>query len=209
MMLIVYSQSRSFEEHIKAVVDTEVRFRSALSPPIAGSGNVYLVHAPSFTKQLPSWLENIKGNEVAIGVAADMPRVEELLKYTDTGVKAYFNSYMAAPHYAQLIRLLSNGQSWYPPELLSRAFDIARSAISQSPDTELLDKLTNRERQIAIAVAGGSSNRQVASELSITERTVKAHLTSIFKKLHVKDRVALVIYMNKYNPLRPDTRLTG
>jgi DNA-binding NarL/FixJ family response regulator len=209
MELVVYSQSRSFEKHIKEVFDGEVTFRASLSPPVAGSGNVYLVHAPSFTKNLPIWLTAAKDKEVVIGVASDIPGVEDLLTYTEMGVKGYFNSYMAVHHYAQMLRLLSNGQSWYPPALISQAFDIARSTINQSPDTNLLANLTKRERQIAIAVAGGSANRQVASELSITERTVKAHLTQIFKKLNVKDRVALVIYLNRYNPIKSDTRITG
>lgn len=209
MVLIVYSQSRSFEKHIKEVFDGEVIFRTTLSPPIAGTGNVYLVHAQSFTKNLPTWLAAAKDKEVVIGVASDVPGVEDLLTYTEMGVKGYFNSYMAVHHYAQLFRLLSNGQSWYPPALITQAFGIARSAINQSPDASLLENMTKRERQIAIAVAKGSTNRQVASDFSIAERTVKAHLTKIFKKLNVKDRVALVIYLNQYNSPKSATRISG
>lgn len=205
MVLVVYSQSRSFEKHIKAIVDSEVTFRSTLSPPVAGPGNVYLVHAASFTKNLPVWLTAAKDKGLVIGVAADIPKIEDFLRFTEIGVKGYFNSYMAEQHYAQMLRLLSNGQSWYPPALITQAFDIARSAINRSPDTNLLEDLTKREREVAIAVAEGSTNKQVASDLSIQERTVKAHLTKIFKKLSVKDRVALIIYLNQYSPLKTNT----
>ena len=194
-MLVIYSQSRSFEAHIKKVIDSEIIFRSTLTPAIAGSDNVYLVHAASFTKKLGTWLNANKDKNAVIAIAADIPQVTELLSYTDAGVRGYFNSYMASVHYDQLLRLLSSEHSWFPPELLTEALDIARSAIAQSPDKGLFENLTKREREIALAVAEGSSNKQVATDFSIKESTVKAHLTKIFKKLQVKDRVALVIYL--------------
>ena len=125
-----------------------------------------------------------------------------MLNYTQLGVRAYFNSYMSAPHYAQMLRLLDNGQSWYPPLLVSEAFDLARSAIVKTPVVNPLSELTKREREVALAVAEGKTNKLVANSCNIAERTVKAHLTQIFKKLQVKDRVALVIYLNQFDSLK-------
>ena len=56
-----------------------------------------------------------------------------------------------------------------------------------------LTQLTARELSVAEMVASGSNNREIASDLEITERTVKAHLTAIFEKLGVRDRVQLAI----------------
>jgi DNA-binding NarL/FixJ family response regulator len=58
-----------------------------------------------------------------------------------------------------------------------------------------LDELTKRERQVAKAVADGLSNREIAARLSISERTVKARLTSVFQKLNVRDRVQLALLL--------------
>ena len=58
-----------------------------------------------------------------------------------------------------------------------------------------LDELTKRERQVALAVADGLSNREIAERLSISERTVKARLTSVFQKLEVRDRVQLALLL--------------
>jgi DNA-binding CsgD family transcriptional regulator len=55
-------------------------------------------------------------------------------------------------------------------------------------------RLTARERQIVALIAVGSSNKQIASHLGITERTVKGHLTSIFKKLDLSNRLQLAIH---------------
>lgn len=193
-MLVVYSRSRSFEDHINTVVDSEVSCRSVLSPAVASSGNVYLVHAESFSHELSPWLETTCKRGVVIAIADDNPKIENMLTYTEAGVHGYFNAYMANPHYAQMIRLLANGQSWFPPSLLSQAFDLARSAI---PNVIHLDNLTIREREIALAVAKGKNNKLIADECNITERTVKSHLTHIFKKLDIKDRVSLVVYLNQ------------
>ena len=62
---------------------------------------------------------------------------------------------------------------------------------------KLLAKLSPRERDVALQVAGGASNKVVARHLDITERTVKAHLTSIFEKLDVRDRLQLVIALRR------------
>jgi DNA-binding NarL/FixJ family response regulator len=56
--------------------------------------------------------------------------------------------------------------------------------------------LTERERQVALAVAAGASNKEIARQLAITERTVKAHTSAIFGKLNVRDRLQLSLIVH-------------
>ncbi|UUA74872.1 helix-turn-helix transcriptional regulator [Cellvibrio sp. QJXJ] len=56
-----------------------------------------------------------------------------------------------------------------------------------------LNLLTGRERAVAELVAAGKTNKEVARELDITERTVKAHLGASFEKLGVRDRLQLAL----------------
>lgn len=60
---------------------------------------------------------------------------------------------------------------------------------------DLLSNLTKREYEIAIWVGRGESNKRIANRLDITERTVKAHLTEIFRKLQITDRIKLALMM--------------
>ncbi len=60
---------------------------------------------------------------------------------------------------------------------------------------ELLKSLTPREMQVADMVFHGGSTKKIAATLFITERTVKAHLSAIFRKLEVPDRIHLAIYL--------------
>ncbi|MES9812798.1 MAG: helix-turn-helix transcriptional regulator [Candidatus Thiodiazotropha sp.] len=68
---------------------------------------------------------------------------------------------------------------------------------AREPDIEsTLSKLTDREREIAQLVGSGDSNKVIAKKLDITERTVKAHLSSIFRKTSTKDRLQLGLLIN-------------
>ena len=66
---------------------------------------------------------------------------------------------------------------------------------SEVPDG--FDQLTEREYQVAMAVGKGLNNKEIASQLGLGERTVKAHLTTTFEKLHVRDRVQLALIVNR------------
>jgi DNA-binding NarL/FixJ family response regulator len=65
-----------------------------------------------------------------------------------------------------------------------------------------LDDLSERELDVAQYVSKGLSNKQIAFEMDITERTVKAHLTSIFKKTNTKDRLSLALLAQTRNAVR-------
>ena len=62
-----------------------------------------------------------------------------------------------------------------------------------------LDTLSARELDVANMIRNGESNKIIASSLGISERTVKAHLTSTFKKLKVNDRLHLALYIKEYS----------
>jgi DNA-binding NarL/FixJ family response regulator len=66
-----------------------------------------------------------------------------------------------------------------------------RLALTAAPDA---DQLSIREEQVVRFVALGLRNAEVAEKLSISERTVKAHLNTIFRKLGIRDRVELTLY---------------
>jgi len=58
--------------------------------------------------------------------------------------------------------------------------------------------LSHRESEVALEVAGGVSNKEVASKLFVTEKTVKFHLTNIYKKMQVKSRTQLIVMISQW-----------
>jgi DNA-binding NarL/FixJ family response regulator len=74
-----------------------------------------------------------------------------------------------------------------------------------SPPKEL-DELTGREQEILRLVAGGLSNAEIADELTISETTVKTHVTHILQKLHLRDRVQAVVLAHQTGLFEPSAR---
>lgn len=90
------------------------------------------------------------------------------------------------------IRAVSEGQHWVESEVLT---DWAR--IGRKPSGAA--GLTSREIEIISAIQSGSSNRQIAIQLSISEETVKRHLSNIFGKLGVSSRLELALIATRHN----------
>ncbi len=95
--------------------------------------------------------------------------------------------------------------SWY---LLNELVTITqeKNKIKQAV-SDLLANLTRREYEIATLVGNGESNKQIARLLAITERTVKAHLTEVFRKLDVADRLKLALIVKGSMTPRDRTRM--
>jgi len=89
------------------------------------------------------------------------------------------------------IRAAAQGQTLLKPEIIQQLLTPAQSQ-EESPSEKVKTDLTDREIQVLEFVAEGDTSKQVAHHLGITERTVKAHLTSIYQKLGVDSRAAAV-----------------
>jgi len=136
-------------------------------------------------------------------VLSNVPNDEEGLAVLEAGAVGYTSSLAVPELMRQIDTVVENGGLWVGPELLQRllAALAARAAGAQSP--QRLSGLSPRELQVAQAVARGASNKEIARELDITERTVKAHLSAIFQQLGVRDRLQLSILVNGLPPARP------
>lgn len=91
-------------------------------------------------------------------------------------------------------------ERWIQRKLISQLIDeLAKSSVSanKSPDPQKLESLgslTPRELEVANMVSQGNNNKLIARRLNISERTVKAHLSAIFRKLHINSRLHLALF---------------
>jgi DNA-binding NarL/FixJ family response regulator len=109
----------------------------------------------------------------------------------------------------QAVKSVLKGDIWIQRHLVPRVIgtlvrmkseatapeETTKSIVSAS----LLDSLSSRERDVANMIRDGESNKKIAATLDISERTVKAHLTSTYKKLNVTDRLHLALYIKEYS----------
>ena len=112
------------------------------------------------------------------------------------GVKAYGNSRMSNVHYKQMINAVSSEKVWTYPELTAALIKNTEKTSLNSYAKTLIDaRLTEKEKEALYLVLTGLTNDAIAQKLDITTRTVKAHVSSIFSKLHVSDRISLVLLL--------------
>jgi DNA-binding NarL/FixJ family response regulator len=149
------------------------------------------------------WLRLAVSTGLPVVVITDKPSNDEAMAAVQAGAMGYCHC-MAIPSQLQEIAVVvEHGGLWVGQALLQKlllASVAAAPRVGDSHASAALAALTDRERMVAAEVAKGASNKEIARELDITERTVKAHLSVIFEKLSVRDRVQLALLLNNVPP---------
>ncbi|WP_353663129.1 response regulator transcription factor [Hydrogenimonas sp. SS33] len=141
--------------------------------------------------EIPAFLSSGQNREdVRMIVLESHPTYENAKRLLALGVKGYGNSLMQPVHLRACVETVMEGNVWLYPEFVSRL--VADMAGKEKQSKPLPDVLTSREKELAALLLEGYGNREIGEKLGITERTVKAHLGKIFKKLHVSNRLELV-----------------
>ena len=116
-----------------------------------------------------------------------------------SGAKAYVNVHAGPETFKQIANVVMDGGVWLGEDLMQfLILALGQNKADQDPAkiASWKEKLSQREIEVVEEVARGASNKLVARKLDISERTVKAHLTTIFEKLNVPDRLKLVLLVS-------------
>ena len=119
--------------------------------------------------------------------------VEEALRY---GARGVFQRDKPIHFIPQAIRKVTNGGLWFEQKLAEHMLDrfVNKRNEAQSPEERKIAAVTAREREVIGLICKGLRNREISEQLHISEVTVSHHLTSIFRKLEVSDRISLILY---------------
>ena len=196
----------SAEHDIEVVASTaQIGARiSALSP------SVVILDSEVLNRPLEQEVGRIVGIAGAARVIVMTPVFdeEEEIALLKTGVKGCCRRGIDAESLQQVLSVAHGGGVWVTRTLVPRLVAELRryaeahkpSAAVQKKADDKLKSLTQREKAIVKLIVSGSTNKEVAEALDITERTVKGHLSNIFQKLDVADRLKLVRYVNGEEP---------
>lgn len=135
-------------------------------------------------------------------VLSNMPSNDEGLAAFAAGAVGYCSALAVPAVLRQAGSVVEQGGLWIGQELMRRLFGAVAARAGQQQTVSLGD-LSPRERQVALAVARGGTNKEIARVMGITERTVKAHLSAIFEKLGVRDRLQLSLVVNGVETTAP------
>lgn len=141
---------------------------------------------------------------------------EQLFSAIKAGAAAYSAKDISPERLVEMVRQVARGNYIINENVLSKPI-VAKRVLNQfrelanaeSENEPIFAPLTNREVEILDCIARGNSNKEIARNLSISDQTVKNHITSILKKLNANDRTQAVIMALKHGWIRMSTDIQG
>ena len=137
-----------------------------------------------------------KKDPVKVLILTVHSEVEYLVKAVDIGANGYILKDSGSAELKKAIIDIINNDSYIQPSLIPA---LNSRLINRDLDKERLKSLTKREVEILAQVASGMFNKEIANNLGISERTVKNHISNIFKKIDVSDRTQAAVFAIRNN----------
>lgn len=122
--------------------------------------------------------------------------VEYLLKAVDIGVNGYLLKDSESAELKKAINAVVNGDNYIQPSLIPV---LNAKMIDRDKDVVKIESLTRRELEVLKNLSYGMYNKEIAEKLDISERTVKNHISNIFKKIEVTDRTQAAVFAIRNN----------
>ena len=138
-------------------------------------------------------LEYIKQNKIPVKVLilTVHNEVEYLLKAVDIGIDGYLLKDSSYDELKEAIDVVISENTYIQPSLLPA---LNESMEDYALDKERIECLTKRELDVLRLISEGCSNKKISDELTISERTVKNHISHIFRKIDVEDRTQAAVF---------------
>lgn len=140
--------------------------------------------------------------ETAIVVATPVPTAAEGLLFLSAGAKGYCSRLLRSEQLQDIILAIMRGELWAGRHIMSLLSQNLMRSTNVDGGRERLQRqflsLTDRELQMVEKLAQGLDNKEIALALGISERTVKSHLSAVFRKLEVTDRWTVAIRVKAF-----------
>lgn len=137
-----------------------------------------------------------KNSEMKILILTVHNEVEYLIKAVDIGADGYVLKDTGSDELKDAINRVIHGEQYIQSSMIPA---MNSRIINRDIDKEKIDSLTKREVEILKQIAGGRFNKEIAESLDITERTVKNHISNLFKKIDVNDRTQAAVFAIRNN----------
>ena len=143
-------------------------------------------------------LEEIKKKNIPVKVLmlTVHSEAEYLVQAVDIGANGYILKDSGSEELKKAIQSVMDGDSYIQPSLIP---SLNSRLVNRDIDKEKIAALTKREMEILTQIAGGMFNKEIAMNLNISERTVKNHISNIFKKIDVSDRTQAAVFALRNN----------
>lgn len=144
-----------------------------------------------------SFLKPIVDAGAHVMVLDPNPEYERTKTILQAGIKGYGSLMMHDIHLNEALRVILDGSVWLYPAFIDEMVHRLKDKTPANSSEQLLDKLSEREREVVFCIKDGLTNKEISQKLDITVRTVKAHTNHIYEKTGVSNRLALALLFNK------------
>jgi DNA-binding NarL/FixJ family response regulator len=182
----------------RTLFDSEADFElvSAQLPDISGMQDIDLVLLGNRSGQnLFDVMASLKAARPDLRILVTGAGMDEetILKAIASGAKGYVDEAASAAEFVQAIRIVHQGSVWAPRRVLSMFIERVSSAPGRIFPAGRVT-FTDREKEVLEMLVAGRSNKEIGSALGIEERTVKAHVAKLMRKVGVQNRIALSVH---------------
>lgn len=196
MSVYIVSSDRSILNHwakaLKKYRPISMESINLLSLPNSG---IMFLHDKSSSPEILEEMMNVNQCKVMIlSMLPDFLKAQELIT---KGIVGYGNAMMHESHFHSAYQAMEEGKIWLYPDFISGLItQLSQQRPKDVTTHSALDKLSSREREVALQLAQGLTHYEISEKLHITVRTIKAHCSAIYEKLNVKDRLALSVLLH-------------
>ena len=194
MKVLLYSDDINLLSYWEKVLKKEYIVFDDIDELKNSKKNIIIINYSAFNSKEKEILSLLKNSLNLVLVLHRNPTIDTAKKMLAYGAKGYGNALMKEHFLHSAIDTMREGMIWLYPELTSELI----TQIPTKPNNDIstyLNLLSQREKEVALLIKDGDTYKAVGGKLSITPRTVKAHTQSIYKKLEVKDRIALALLL--------------
>ena len=212
MNIFVFSAIKKITEHFAdelSETNYQVDYFSTLDdlkPAIENETTAHLIYHLGLRQNDEAEFKSIQSSfkhKLNTLVLTNTPNPEQGVRLLNLNIRGYANTYLEHDKFMMALSVIAQGEIWAGASLIE--YMLSKTTEDSEEDFEVpaentsgvFHLLTSREQQIAQKILMGLQNKVIADELSITERTVKAHLSKIFKKLEVRNRLELTLKLQQ------------
>ena len=198
--MIIISSDKQRIEQWQAVsgINARVTESMAETEKWIATDKTCLVDLAAFDQQQRNQLTELidQHRDVGFFIFVAVPDEQDGIHWIRAGAKGYANRLMNEVVMEAALSSVDSGEIWASKQVVQYLLNkLQQSGLAGSVTG--LSMLTAREREIAETVGQGLNNKEIAEKFSISERTVKAHMNKIFKKMNVHSRVQLALELEK------------
>lgn len=194
MKFFLHSDDINLQNYWQGILTEEVIFIDDFNDLYTLESSLVIINYSAFEERHRISIKKLKELNNFILVLHRTPSLRVAKEVLTYGASGYGNALMKAHFLLSALDTIQEGMIWLHPEFTSQLIN----QIAQNKDKDIspyLSLLSQREKEVLLLLKNGQTYKNIAEKLSITSRTVKAHASSIYTKLNVKDRLALALLL--------------